>query len=115
MSLSDDVRKLSEEAQSRKLVKLKKYEKEIRRMIADGVPLTKQIDLLLKHGIVEKLYYAEYYKIAQKHFGYTGRRTQKVFKAANPKKEHRPQKTPTANDPVAQLSKDVDLLDFYNE
>jgi len=56
---------------------------EIEKMIKYGIPITKQIELILKYKIVDKLARKEYTDIIIKHFGYKP-------------KSHKPRKTKKA-------------------
>ncbi len=124
MSLAEDIKKELEkkdEIRKKKKAKwqiLKEYEKEIQEMIKNEIPLRKQVELILKNSILDKLDYKEYYYILVKHFGYQQKRKMpRVFKPQQ-KKDSNIKKTSTQTkqrkmiDPVAKLSEDVDLLDI---
>ncbi len=85
MNLMEEIEEEIKRGGSPKWAILKeKAEKEILKMIESGISLEKQIDLLLKHGIVKKLERKEYTNILKKHFGYQGaRRKKKNTKVAN--------------------------------
>ena len=117
--IEKEVKTTKEEKPIPKWKILKEYEKEIQAMIDNDIPIRKQIELIQKNGILEKLYYSEYYNILLRHFDYKKKRkTQRVFK---PKSKENKKKvrmdgnnstTRRSIDPVAELSKDVDLLDL---
>lgn len=125
MSLADDIKKELEKKEQRAKRKktkwqiLKQYEKEIKEMIKNEIPLRRQVELILKNGILDKLDYKEYYYILVKHFGYEQKRKKpRVFKpkkdvAAKSVKKVAQQTEPKKMiDPVSKLSEDVDLLSF---
>ena len=71
MSLLDDINREIEKKKIPKWNILKNIaEVEIKKMIDVGIPITRQIELLLKHNIVNKLERKEYTQIIKKHFGY---------------------------------------------
>lgn len=106
MGLIEDIEEI-EKSKMPKWKKIKEYEAEVRMMIEKGIPIKKQIELILKNQIVDKLYYKEYRDILVKHFGYTGRqRKQLVFNETDKKpSDKRTKKTATDI-----LSGDVDLF-----
>ena len=119
MALIDDIQKeIQKTKEKKKKTKwqiLKEYENEIKIMIDNDVPLKKQIELILKNSILEKLDYKEYYNILVKHFNYNGKyKKQKIFKPQQTQNFTVPQKAKPKKiiDPVEKLSKDIDLLDF---
>lgn len=95
---------------------------EIEKMIDAAIPITKQVDLLLKHGIVEKLDRKEYTKIITKYFGYlpsTKKRkkeksntvvTNSIYKGKNETSRAVTTQKKTATD---MLSEDVDLMGSF--
>jgi len=121
MALIDDIKKeIKNSKEKRKKTKwqiLKEYENEIKMMIENNIPLKKQIELILKNGILEKIDYKEYYNILVKYFNYDGKyKKQRIFKPQQPQQPHQPQqqkeKPKQIIDPVKKLSEDVDLLDL---
>lgn len=103
-----------------------KAEKEILKMIEAGIPIEKQVELLLKYKIVEKLERKEYTGIIKKHFGYQGARRRKKEEGKPVKKAYKKTAAPTAKkieevQPVAKekksieerLSEDIDLMDSF--
>ena len=117
MSLQDKIEEYKKMRKITKAEKLKEYEKEIKEMIDLRVPLRKQIDFILEEGILEKLDIKEYRNILKNHFGYSGGKKQRVFKEKeyNQKAQKIQTKETQKNkniDPVKELSKDVNILDF---
>lgn len=95
---------------------------EIKKMIDAAIPITKQVDLLLKHGIVEKLDRKEYTKIITKHFGYLPntkkRKKEKVDTTGVSyihKREKETSRASTTQKKTAtdKLSEDVDLMGSF--
>ena len=82
--LSKELEKLKSNKKPKKWEILKECcEDDIKEMIKLGVPLRKQIEIILKTGVLEKLNLKEYHYILKKHFGYTGRREKiRVFEVS---------------------------------
>jgi len=114
MNLKDAIDKIKTETKkSTKLSVLKKYESEIKEMISIGLPLKKQIELILEHTEIDKLQYSEYYNILKKEFGYTGKKNKKVFEYKGDKLEKTKSTSSTKKSASEILSEDVDLLDNH--
>jgi len=112
MGLMEDI---EEEIVKTKVPKWRKLKEttgeEIRKMIDNNMPIEKQIELILKHKIVEKLDRKEYTNIIKKHFGYKGRNKKQVQKIETKtiyKKEDINKKTIEE-----KLSEDVDLMSIH--
>ena len=119
MSLMDKIKSYKEEKKRTKLDDLEEIRSEIEEMISLGIPIQKQIELILENTNIDKLQYAEYYNILKKNFGYTGKKKgKKVFEY---KMDNKPQKK-SKNQPekkkesvVDILSSDVDLMSMHLE
>lgn len=77
MGLLEDIEM---EIQTKKLTKaelLLQVQDEIQKMLDNGISLKRQIELLLKNKILEKISLSEYKKILTKHFDYTPKFTRK--------------------------------------
>ena len=117
MGLMDDI---EQEIKKSKMPKWKILEvevgEEVKKMIENMIPIDKQIELILKHKILEKLDRKEYTNIIKKHFGYIGRNQKKyvtkntpvaVNKKVAAKEENREKSI------EEKLSKDVDLMSLH--
>jgi len=102
-----------------------KIEKEVIEMVKNNIPITKQIELILKYGVVQKLERKEYTNILIRHFGYakknsrgkssTAKKT--IIKKTDEPTKRIPTKTiikkPADKKSVEdRLSADIDLMDF---
>jgi len=112
MGLMEDIEK---EIKKSKMPKWKILEvevgNEVKKMIENMIPIDKQIELILKHKVLEKLDRKEYTNIIKKHFGYTGRNQKKVTQiktVAVVKKKQSENKTIEE-----KLSEDVDLMSLH--
>ena len=102
---------------------------EIEKMIQYGIPLKRQIEIILEAGIVEKLDRKEYHNMLIKHFGYEAKKRSEVEEikeeiatVSAPKKRKKfkkpvakkqaVKKTGTAAD---KLSENVDLMAHFLE
>ena len=122
MGIMEEVRRYKTRKKPTKREILLHHEKEVRAMIEAGIPLTKQIDLIIKNGILDKIDYKQYRKILVDWFDYKGApaRTKNLVKIfEEPKKEISKRETSKSpkiqkrrRDPVAALEEDADLLDF---
>jgi hypothetical protein len=85
--LADKINEIEKKVKKPKWKILKECcDDDIKEMIEKGVPLRKQIDLILGAGILKKLEMKEYYYILTHYFGYEPRRNfAKVFKIENEK------------------------------
>ena len=111
MSLMDEIKKYKKENKKQKADILLGIKDEIQEMILIGIPIKKQIELILSNTEIEKLQYAEYYNILKKHFGYKGKnKNRKVFVYSSIDKKSETTKKRNATD---ILSEDVDLLDMH--
>lgn len=112
MSLMDEIKKYKKENKKQKADILLGIRDEIQEMILIGIPIKKQIELILRNTEIEKLQYAEYYNILKKYFNYKGKnKNRKVFDYSNTDK-----KLETVNqkrNATDILSEDVDLLDIH--
>jgi len=109
MNLMEEIEVEIQKGSSPKWAILKdKAEIEILKMIRSGLSLEKQIELLLKHGIVEKLERKEYTGILKKHFGYQSakRRTKKRTKKIG-------QENKNKKSIEERLSEDVNLMESF--
>lgn len=125
MGIMKEIRRYKTRKKVTKREILLRHEKEIRAMIDEGVPLTRQIDLIIQNGILEKIDYKQYRKILVDWFDYKGtptRPTSRTFEIKEKKREDRKPKTinpkkpkteKRRRDPVRALEEDADLLDFY--
>ena len=91
MSLKDDIEILKKERKLTKSEKIAEYRDDILEMLALRTPLNKQIELLIKNQIVDKITITEYRRILEMDFGYEGR-NRKVKK-----------QTPQAEQPKEQI------------
>lgn len=102
-----------------------KIEKEVLEMVKNNIAITKQIELILKYEIVDKLERKEYTNILIKHFGYakknsrgkssTAKKT--ITKKIDEPVKRTPVKTITKKPADKKsvedrLSADIDLMDF---
>jgi len=112
MGLMEDI---EQEIKKSKMPKWKILEtevgNEVKKMIENMIPIDKQIELILKHKILEKLDRKEYTNIIKKHFGYVGRNQKRVtrIKAVSAAK-----KVQSINKTIEEkLSEDVDLMSLH--
>jgi len=82
--LAKEVEELKKAKKPKKWEILKECcEDDINEMIKLGVPLRKQIEIILNAGVLEKLDLKEYHYILKKHFGYTGKKEKiRVFEVS---------------------------------
>ncbi len=125
MGIMEEVRRYKTRKKPTKREILLGQEKEVRAMIDAGIPLTKQIDFIIKNGILDKIDYKQYRKILVDWFDYKGsptRPTSRTFELEEKKREEKKSKAPNQKktktekrrrDPVRALEEDADLLDFY--
>ena len=111
MGLMEDI---EQEIKKNKLPKWKILENEIgdeiKKMIENMIPIDKQIELILKHKILQKLDKKEYTNIIKKHFGYIGRNVKRV----TPKKAQTKPITKIQTKTIEEkLSEDVDLMALH--
>lgn len=59
-----------------------KIEIEILEMVKNNIPITKQIQLILKYGVLEKIERKEYTNILERHFGYVKKNSRGKSKTA---------------------------------
>jgi len=112
MSLMDAIKQYKKNDKKRKSDMLLDIKDEIQEMLLIGIPIKKQIELILKNTDIEKLQYAEYYNILKKHFNYKGKKSnKKVFEYKEP--VARKQVTNKKSTTTDILSEDVDLLDIH--
>lgn len=89
---------------------------EIEVMIESGMTIDKQIELIIKNKILDKLDRKEYTNIIKKHFGYQGRNQKKIVTSRSPvvtenivikKAENK------GRNIEQKLSQDVDLMSTF--
>lgn len=128
MGMMDEIKREIEKNAVPKWKILKdKIEREILEMVKNNIPITKQIELILKYGVVEKLERKEYTNILERHFGYVKKnsrgknKTPKMKPTGSIKKEpvkKIPQPKAKIEKPAEKksvedrLSADIDLMDF---
>ena len=105
----NDIEEMINVSKLKKWQVLKGVETEINKMIEAKIPLTKQVELILKNGILEKLDLSEYRKILIKHFDYESREQKKSRPKKNVNKVENIERKKT---PSQLLSEDVDLRGF---
>lgn len=123
MSLKDDIEILKKERKLTKSEKIAEHREDILEMLALKTPLNKQIELLIKNQIVDKITITEYRRILEMDFGYEGR-NRKIKKqtpqAEQPKEQPKttPKTTPqnqTRRPNPAQNVKDILSQEFTLE
>jgi len=115
MSLMEEIEKVIEEKKIPKWKILQnEADKEIRKMIDSGIPITQQIELLLKYKVVDKLDRKEYTGILVKHFGYSPKKRIEKSKKNNAKIKIDKQPIDKRSK-TEKLSEDVDLMSAYLE
>lgn len=95
MSLKDDIKTAIDSQKKTKSKILNGVRTEILEMIEAGIPLNKQIELILKNNVVDKITITEYRRILELDFGYTGRnkKQKKVVETKNQFAPQQPQPT----------------------
>ena len=90
---------------------------EIAKMLEYDIPIKKQVELILKNGILEKLDRKEYHNILVKHFGYKNKNTAPAATFTSAKKSVAPvqQKEKRKGTAEDKLSQSVDLMAHYLE
>ena len=119
MGIIEEVRRYKIRKKPTKREILLGHEKEVLAMIDAGIPLTKQIDLIIKNGILDKIDYKQYRKILVDWFDYKGSPTRSKNRVFESSEKNEEKKDPVSKknkkrrrDPVAALEEDADLLDF---
>ena len=112
MGLMEDI---EQEIKKGKMPKWKilenKVGKEVKKMIENMIPIDKQIELILKHKVLEKLDRKEYTNIIKRHFGYVGRNQKKSTQI---KTVPVAKKVKSKNKTIEEkLSEDVDLMSLH--
>lgn len=113
-TLADEIEKIIKETKLKKWEILKeKAGDEIQKMLENNISLHKQIELILKYGILEKLDYKEYVTILKNHFGYGGRTKKKKIISAINEVPQREKLIPPTKSAVSLLSEDINLGEMY--
>jgi len=114
MDLMDEIDEIIEGKKETKKDVLKRVAgDEILKMIENGITIQKQVELLLKFGVVEKLDRAEYTRIITKHFWYVPKKNKskiKVKSSVEVKSINKKDDTQTVED---KLSQEVDLMAIH--
>ena len=121
MSLADDIKEIKDNQKKTKWQILKEHENDIMEMIRLNLSIKKQVELILKNKILEKIDDAEYRNILIKHFGYkvksrTKKQTKQTTIEVVETKNEAPKKVATKINPGTSakniLSQDIDLLNI---
>lgn len=121
MSLALDIEKEIQESAPKWAILKEEAGEDILKMIRYGIPLAKQIELILSNKIVDKLDRKEYHNILVKHFNYRENKQSKKEKKTvfvdppiveKNKPKPAPKNTGTAEN---KLSENVDLMSHYIE
>jgi len=110
MSFLEDIKKEIENKKPTKAELLLKFETEINLMMENNIPLTKQVELILKNKILEKIDMSEYKKIVKKHFNYKPKFTRKNKIVATPVTKPKPKSNSAAKSAKEILSQEINLL-----
>ena len=112
MSLRDDIEMMIAKKKKTKADILKEYKNEILQMINAKIPIKKQIELILKNRILEKLDAKEYRNILIKHFDYKvkSRSSQKIIEEKEETKTAGKKLINPATSAKDILSQDINLL-----
>ena len=119
MSLQSDIKNLLETYDKTKAQKILEVKEEVEQLIENKIPFKKQIELLVKNNIVDKISLSEYKKILVSYFDYVPNSKVKI-EASNREKKVSilPNKDKIVKEEIANparsakdvLSQDVNLL-----